>query len=95
MKLKCVSSLDMGTNNPAFIKGNEYEVMDMTDDGRYYYVVTENGTYTDVPLRGLIWEFVVIEDEKEERKEREDILFEIESLINQLNNEFNKLKKLI
>lgn len=95
MILKCVSSLDMGTNNPAFIKGNEYEVMDITNDGRYYYVVTENGTYTDVPLSGLLWKFELIEDEKEERKEREDILFEIESLINQLNNEFNKLKKLI
>ena len=94
MKLKCVSSLDMGTNNPAFIKGNEYEVMDMTNNGRYY-VVTENGTYIDVTLKGAIWKFELIEDEKEERKEKEDILFEIESLINQLNNEFNKLKKLI
>ena len=78
MKLKCVSSLDMGTNNPAFIKGNEYEVMDMTNDGRYY-VVTENGTYIDVTLKGAIWKFELIEDEKEERKEKEDILFEIES----------------
>ena len=34
-------------------------------------------------------------EKQEERKEKEDILFEIESLINQLNNEFNKLKKLI
>ena len=90
MKLKCISSLDMGTNNPAFIKGNEYEVMDMTNDGRYY-VATENGTYIDVPLSGLLWEFVVIE----EREEKEDILFEIESLIKQLNHEFDKLKKLI
>ena len=94
MILKCVSSLDMGTDNPAFIKGNEYEVMDMTNDGRYY-VVTENGTYIDVTLKGAICKFELIEDEKEERKEKEDILFEIESLINQLNNEFNKLKKLI
>ena len=95
MKLKCVSSLDMGTNNPAFIKGNEYEIMDMTNDGRYY-VVTENGTYIDVTLKGVIWKFELIEDEiLEENEEREDILFEIESLINQLNNEFNKLKKLI
>ena len=95
MILKCVSSLDMGTDNPSFIKGNEYEVMDMTNDGRYYYVTTENGTYIDVTLKGAIWKFELIEDEKEERKEKEDILFEIESLINQLNNEFNKLKKLI
>lgn len=94
MKLKCVSSLDVDTDNPSFIKGNEYEVMDMTDDGRYY-VTTENGTCIDIPLRGLIWKFELIEDEKEERKEKEDILFEIESLINQLNNEFNKLKKLM
>ena len=94
MKLKCVCSLDMGTNNPAFIKGNEYEVMDMTNDGRYY-VTTENGTCIDVTLKGAIWKFELIEDEKEERKEKEDILFEIKSLINQLNNEFNKLKKLI
>lgn len=34
-------------------------------------------------------------DEIEEREEREDILFEIKSLISQLDNEFNKLKKLI
>ena len=94
MVLKCVSSLDVGTDNPSFIKGNGYEVMDMTNDGRYY-VVTENGTYIDVTLKGAIWKFELIEDEKEERKEKEDILFEIESLINQLNNEFNKLKKLI
>ena len=94
MILKCVSSLDMGTDNPSFIKGNEYEVMDMTDDGRYY-VTTENGTCIDVTLKGAIWKFELIEDEKEENEEREDILFEIESLINQLNNEFNKLKKLI
>ena len=73
---------------------SEYEVMDMTDDGRYY-VTTENGTYIDVTLKGAIWKFELIEDEQEENEEREDILFEIESLINQLNNEFNKLKKLI
>ena len=95
MILKCVSSLDMGTDNPAFIKGNEYEVMDITNDGRYYYVVTENGTYTDVPLSGLLWKFELIEDEKEENEEREDIIFKIESLINQLNHEFDKLKNLI
>ena len=90
MILKCFSSLDMGTNNPAFIKGNEYEVMDMTNDGRYY-VVTENGTYIDVTLKGSFWEFVVIED----KQEQEDIIFEIESLIKQLNHEFDKLKKLM
>ena len=94
MILKCVSSLDVDTNNPSFIKGNEYEVMDMTNDGRYY-VITENGTCIDVTLKGAIWKFELIEDKQEENEEREDILFEIESLINQLNNEFNKLKKLI
>ena len=94
MKLKCVCSLDIGTDNPSFIKGNEYEVMDMTDDGRYY-VTTENGTCIDVTLKGAIWKFELIEDKQEENEEREDILFEIESLFNQLNNEFNKWKKLI
>ena len=90
MILKCVSSLDMGIDNPSFIKGNEYEVMDMTNDG-CYYVATENGTYIDVPLRGSFWEFVVIED----KQEQEDIIFEIESLIKQLNHEFDKLKNLM
>ena len=94
MILKCVSSLGMGTNNPSFIKGNEYEVMDMTNDGRYY-VVTENGTCIDVPLRGSFWEFVVIDYEQEDKQEQEDIIFEIESLIKQLNHEFDKLKNLI
>ena len=82
MKLKCVSSLDIGTDNPSFIKGNEYEVMDMTNDGRYY-VVTENGTCIDVPLKGSLWEFVIIDCEQEE------IILEIESLIKQLNHEFD------
>ena len=92
MKLKCVYSEDQG-KYPAFIVGKEYEVYDKKGD--VYYVVTENGTYMDIPLNGSIWKFELIEDEKEERKEKEDILFEIESLINQLNNEFNKLKNLI
>ena len=90
MILKCVSSLDVDTNNPSFIKGNEYEVMDMTNDGRYY-VTTENGTCIDVTLNGTLWEFVVIDYEQEQ----EDIIFEIESLIKQLNHEFDKLKNLM
>ena len=90
MVLKCVSSLDVGTDNPSFIKGNEYEVMDMTNDGRYY-VVTENGTYIDVTLKGAIWKFELIES----KQEQEDIIFEIESLIKQLNHEFDKLKNLM
>ena len=95
MKLKCVSSLDIGTDNPSFIKGNEYEVMDMTDDGRYY-VTTENGTYIDVTLKGAIWKFELIEDEILDcKQEQEDIIFEIESLIKQLNHEFDKLKNLM
>ena len=92
MKLKCVYSEDQG-NHPTFIVGKEYEVYDKKGD--VYYVVTENGTYIDIPLNGSIWKFEPIEDEIDEKEEREDILFEIESLINQLNNEFNKLKKLI
>lgn len=94
MKLKCVYSGEQSEYKyPAFIVGKEYEVYDKKGD--VYYVVTENETYIDVPLKGSVWKFELIEDEKEERKEKEDILFEIESLINQLNNEFNKLKKLI
>lgn len=94
MVLKCVSSLDVDTNNPSFIKGNEYEVTDMTDDGRYY-VTTENGTCIDVQLKGTIWEFVVIDCKQEDKQEQEDIIFEIESLIKQLNDKFDKLKNLI
>lgn len=95
MKLKCIYSGEEESKYkfPAFIVGKEYEVYDKKGD--VYYVITENGTYIDIPLNGDIWKFELIEDEKEERKEKEDILFEIESLINQLNNEFNKLKKLI
>ena len=94
MKLKCVYSGEQSKYKyPAFIVGKEYEVYDKKGD--VYYVVTENETYIDIPLNGSIWKFELIEDKKEERKEKEDILFEIESLINQLNNEFNKLKKLI
>ena len=66
----------------------------MTNDGRYY-VVTENGTYIDVTLSGTIWEFVVIDYEQEDKQEQEDIIVENESLIKQLNHEFDKLKNLI
>lgn len=90
MKLKCISSLDVDTSNPSFIKGNRYEVINMTNDGRYY-VATENGTYIDVPLKGSLWEFVIIDC----KQEQEDIIFEIESLIKQLNHEFDKLKNLM
>ena len=88
MKLKCVCSLDVDTSNPSFIKGNEYEVINMTNDGRYY-VATENGTYIDVPLKGSLWEFVIIDCEQEE------IILEIEDLIKQLNDKFDKLKNLM
>lgn len=92
MKLKCIYSEDQG-KYPAFIVGKEYEVYDK--EGVKYYVVTENGTYMDVIISGSVWKFEPIEDEKEEINEKEDILFEIKSLISQLDNEFNKLKKLI
>ena len=92
MKLKCIDSRDQG-KYPAFIVGKEYEVYDR--EGVKYYVVTENGTYMEVIINGSVWKFEPIEDEKEEREEKEDILFEIKSLISQLDNEFNKLKKLI
>ena len=88
MVLKCVSSLDVDTSNPSFIKGNGYEVINMTNDGRYY-VTTENGTYIDVPLKGSLWEFVIIDCEQEE------IILEIEDLIKQLNDKFDKLKNLM
>ena len=88
MKLKCVCSLDVDTSNPSFIKGNGYEVINMTNDGRYY-VATENGTYIDVPLKGSLWEFVIIDCEQEE------IILEIEDLIKQLNDKFDKLKNLM
>ena len=95
MKLKCVYSGEEESKYkfPAFMVGKEYEIYDKKGD--VYYVITENGTYIDIPLNGSVWKFELIEDEKEEVDEKEDILFEIESLINQLNNEFNKLKKLI
>ena len=92
MKLKCIYSEDLG-NNPAFIVGKEYKVCDR--EGDRYYVITENGTYIDIVLNGRVWKFKPIEEDDEKKEEKEDILFEIESLINQLNNEFNKLKKLI
>lgn len=98
MKLKCIYSEDQG-KYPAFIVGKEYEVYDKKGD--VYYVITENGTYIDVIISGSVWKFEPIEDEKEEMEkkeemeEKEDILFEIKSLISQLDNEFNKLKKLI
>ena len=88
MVLKCVSSLDVDTSNPSFIKGNRYEVINMTNDGRYY-VATENGTCIDVPLKGSLWEFVIIDCEQEE------IILEIEDLIKQLNDKFDKLKNLM
>ena len=67
MKLKCVYSEDQG-KYPTFIVGKEYEVYDKKGD--VYYVVTENETYIDIPLNGNIWKFELIEDEKEERKEK-------------------------
>lgn len=90
MILKCVSSFDVDKDNPSFIKGNGYEVMNATNDG-HYCVATENGTFISVPLKSSLWEFIVIDY----KQEQEDIIFEIESLIKQLNHEFDKLKNLI
>ena len=91
MKLECVHSSEFG--NPQFIEGNAYEVISSGDG--YYCVVTEKGKKMHVPLNGMVWRFKIIRDEQEENKEREDILFEIESLSIQLQNEINKLKELL
>ena len=91
MKLECVHSSEF--RNPQFIEGNAYEVIS-GGDGRYC-VVTEKGKKKYVPLNGMVWRFKIIRDEQEENKEREDILFEIESLSIQLQNEINKLKELL
>lgn len=94
MKLKCVYSSEF-SKNPLFIEGNMYEVITTVDD-KHYHVTTEIGKSIYVPLNGKIWRFKIVSEEQQDEKNRkEDILFEIESLISQLNNEFNKLKKLI
>ena len=87
MKLKCVYSSEF-SNNPLFIEGNMYEVITTVDD-EHYCVTTEKGSNICVPLNGKVWRFKIVSDEQE------DIIFEIESLIKQLNHEFDKLKKLI
>lgn len=92
MKLKCIYSIEE-SSSPAFVVGKEYEVYNKEGDN--YYVMTENETCIDVVLNGYVWKFELIENGKEEIDEKEDILFEIKSLISQLDNEFNKLKKLI
>lgn len=86
MKLKCVYSGEF-SENPLFIKGNTYEVIS-GEDG-HYYVTAEKGKNVYVPLNGRVWRFKIVSDEQE------DIIFEIESLIKQLNHEFDKLKNLI
>ena len=91
MKLECVYSSDF--RNPQFIEGNTYGVIS-GGDGRYC-VVTEKGEKMYVPLNGKIWRFRIVKDKQEDKQEKEDIIFEIESLIKQLNHEFDKLKKLI
>ena len=91
MKLECVYSSEF--RNPQFIEGNAYEVISGGDER--YCVVTEKGKKIYVPLNGKVWRFKIIRDEQEENKEREDILFEIESLSIQLQNEINKLKELL
>ena len=87
MKLECVHSSEF--RNPRFIEGNTYEVISGGDGG--YCVVTEKGKKMYVPLNGKIWRFRIVRD----KQEQEDIIFKIESLIKQLNHEFDKLKNLI
>lgn len=91
MKLECIYSSEF--RNPQFIKGNTYEVIS-GEDGRYC-VVTEKGRKIYIPLNGKVWRFRIVRDEQEDKQEQEDIIFEIESLIKQLNHEFDKLKNLI
>ena len=91
MKLECVYSGEF--RNPQFIEGNTYEVIS-GGDGRYC-VVTEKGEKMYIPLNGKIWRFRIVRDKQEDKQEKEDIIFEIESLIKQLNHEFDKLKNLI
>ena len=92
MKLKCVYSSEF-SKNPLFIEGNMYEIISGEDE--HYYVTTEKGSSVYVPLNGKIWRFKIVSDEQIVSDEREDIIFEIESLIKQLNHEFDKLKNLI
>lgn len=92
MKLKCVYSGEF-SENPLFIEGNTYEVISGEDE--HYYVTAEKGSSVYVPLSGKIWKFKIVSDEQIVSDEREDIIFEIESLIKQLNHEFDKLKNLI
>ena len=87
MKLECVYSSEF--RNPQFIEGNTYEVISGGDG--CYCVVTEKGKKICVPLNGKIWRFRIVRD----KQEQEDIIFEIESLIKQLNHEFYKLKNLM
>ena len=91
MKLECVYSSEC--RNPRFIEGNTYEVISGGDGG--YCVVTEKGKKMCVPLNGKIWRFRIVRNKQEENEEREDIIFKIESLIKQLNHEFDKLKNLM
>lgn len=91
MKLECVYSSEF--RNPQFIEGNTYEVI--SGEGERYCVVTEKGRKIYIPLNGKVWRFRIVRDEQEDKQEQEDIIFEIESLIKQLNHEFDKLKNLI
>lgn len=86
MKLKCVYSGEFSENR-LFIEGNTYEVISGEDE--HYCVTAEKGKNVYVPLNGRVWKFKIVNDEQE------DIVFEIESLIKQLNHEFDKLKNLI
>ena len=87
MKLKCVCSNNF--SNKLFIEGNIYEAKAVGNGD--YLITTEKGNNIYAPLSGTVWKFEILESEQEQ----EDIIFEIESLIKQLNHEFDKLKNLI
>lgn len=92
MKLKCIKSYGL-----EFIVGHVYVVNQTITCGGgqfvFYEIMDEQGELRKVQLNNrLLWDFEIV-DESEERKE--DIIFEIQNLLNQLGKEFNKLKKLI
>ena len=87
MKLKCVCSNNF--SNKLFIEGNIYEAKAVGDGD--YSITTEKGNNIQAPLSGTVWKFEILES----KQEQEDIIFEIESLIKQLNDKFDKLKNLM
>ena len=86
MKLKCVCSNNF--SNKLFIEGNIYEAKAVGNGD--YLITTEKGNNIYAPLSGTVWKFEILESER-----REEIIIEIESLIKQLNDKFDKLKNLM